>query len=81
LLIWTGVDADQASAHAQVLRAQIPATAPSIDGHPLHCTASFGIAQWQGRCAEPINALLRRADAALYAAKHAGRDQVRVATP
>jgi diguanylate cyclase (GGDEF)-like protein len=38
---------------------------------PLGQTASAGIAQWDGH--EPAEALLARADAALYAAKGAGR--------
>ncbi len=38
---------------------------------PLGQTASAGIAQWDGE--EPAEALLARADAALYAAKGAGR--------
>jgi diguanylate cyclase (GGDEF)-like protein len=37
-------------------------------------TCSGGVAQWSG--AETPDALLRRADAALYAAKRAGRDRV-----
>jgi diguanylate cyclase (GGDEF)-like protein len=37
-------------------------------------TASIGVASWDGQ--EPVVDLMRRADAALYAAKAAGRDQV-----
>lgn len=43
---------------------------------PVRVTASFGVAQ--SRPGEGLNALLRRADEALYASKRAGRDQVRV---
>ncbi|HWL80040.1 MAG TPA: diguanylate cyclase [Roseomonas sp.] len=52
---------------------RLPAGAPA-----KHLSASFGLAlarAGEGR----LEDLLRRADAALYAAKHAGRDQVRVA--
>jgi diguanylate cyclase (GGDEF)-like protein len=43
------------------------------------CTASFGVAQRHG--SETYDGLLRRADLALYEAKNAGRDCVRVAPP
>lgn len=42
-------------------------------------TASFGVAEWLPD--ESIADLFARADAALYAAKNAGRDRVRVAAP
>jgi GGDEF domain-containing protein len=41
---------------------------------PLGQSFSAGLAVWDGD--EPSDALLARADAALYAAKDAGRDQV-----
>lgn len=43
------------------------------------CTATFGVAQRYG--SETYDELLRRADLALYEAKNAGRDCVRVAPP
>lgn len=50
-----------------------------IDPLPLshRCTASFGVAELQPL--ESFRDMMRRADAALYEAKKAGRDQVRIA--
>jgi diguanylate cyclase (GGDEF)-like protein len=77
LLIWTGIDLAQAEQQAQCLRESVQAELPGGNGESFRCTASFGLACWQP--GEAIDALLRRADAAVYAAKHAGRNQVRVA--
>ena len=44
---------------------------------PGETTASAGVALWDGR--EPAAQLIRRADAALYEAKRAGRDATRLA--
>lgn len=42
-------------------------------------TASVGVARWDGK--ETADALLARADAALYVAKRSGRDRVELAAP
>jgi diguanylate cyclase (GGDEF)-like protein len=42
-------------------------------------TASIGVAEWQGP-QDSLDALLGRADGALYSAKHAGRDRAVVAS-
>lgn len=77
LLIWPQTGLTLAVEHAQALRTALPARAPMFDGCVLRMTASFGLAQ--RRDGESISQLLRRADAALYAAKDAGRDRVMVA--
>lgn len=67
-----------AAAHvAQRLRQLLeqPATQPSA---PIAYTVSVGVATLADH--EPFAALLGRADAALYQAKHAGRNQVQVAS-
>jgi diguanylate cyclase (GGDEF)-like protein/PAS domain S-box-containing protein len=46
---------------------------------PAGLTCSVGVAQWDGE--ESRDALLQRADRALYAAKHAGRDRTLAAGP
>jgi diguanylate cyclase (GGDEF)-like protein len=42
-------------------------------------TCSLGVARWDGR--EDVNALIARADRALYAAKEAGRDRIHADVP
>jgi len=56
-----------------IRHAQVPIeTAPE----PVTVTISLGVAQYQGGD-ETLHSLLRRADQALYDAKHSGRDRVR----
>jgi two-component system cell cycle response regulator len=62
---------DSARRVAESLRRQVSA---AVTGRGGPVTASFGVTQWDGR--EAPQALLARADAALYAAKHGGRDRV-----
>jgi two-component system cell cycle response regulator len=50
----------------------------TFEGKKVRVTASFGIAGFHGKDAPEFSALLRRADKALYAAKHAGRNQVKM---
>jgi diguanylate cyclase (GGDEF)-like protein len=61
---------------------KIRVAAPEIDGatEPITITASVGVAMYPASGTE-LDELIRAADAALYAAKHAGRDQVRLAGP
>jgi diguanylate cyclase (GGDEF)-like protein len=75
-LLLSGADADDALAVAERLRTAFRAIAvPGLD-RPV--TASFGIATCPEDAVE-AGALLAAADAAAYAAKHAGRDRVHVA--
>jgi diguanylate cyclase (GGDEF)-like protein len=46
-------------------------------GAPVHVTVSIGVASWSNG-AEGLDELVGRADAALYAAKRAGKDRVEV---
>jgi diguanylate cyclase (GGDEF)-like protein len=43
-------------------------------GHPLDCRMSMGATAWRGET-DSLDAMLSRADAALYRAKAAGRNQ------
>ncbi len=46
-----------------------------VEGGAQRCTLSGGVAEWRGPDEEP-HSLLRRADEAMYDAKHAGRDRI-----
>jgi len=71
--------ADEALAAAERLRAAIAAQTYLHEGLPFTVTISCGIAQYQPGESN-IESTIRRADAALYAAKHAGRNRT-VAAP
>ena len=68
-LVAPGCSAEEALALVDRLRAAVPGDE----------TCSAGVALWDG--AESPTELLTRADAALYAAKLAGRNQTKLATP
>jgi diguanylate cyclase (GGDEF)-like protein len=68
---------DAARALAERVRAAIEARAfRTAKGEPLRVTASFGVAAFGAATAAP-EPLIAAADAALYEAKHAGRNRVR----
>ncbi len=67
---------DAARAIAERLRARLAEPAVSYDGHELRFTVSIGVAEL--RSGETLEALSARADAALYDAKHRGRNRVEV---
>lgn len=63
---------------AERLRSRIMAQHFEVDGHAFHVTISCGVAQYQLADAH-IENTIRRADRALYQAKHQGRNQVALA--
>jgi len=69
--------ADLTSAHvaAERLRAALEAQPAATDAGPVPCTVSIGIATMDESTAS-VDALLKRADEALYAAKGGGRNRV-----
>jgi diguanylate cyclase (GGDEF)-like protein len=72
----TGID--EAATISEKLRASVERTAaPTADGASVAVTISVGIAGGRGRILA-ADALLRSADAAMYAAKALGRNQVSV---
>ncbi len=55
---------------------QVADCALSVSGAPVVVTVSMGVAS--GSSLEDLEAMLRAADAALYTAKHHGRNRVEV---
>jgi diguanylate cyclase (GGDEF)-like protein len=62
------------AAFAERMRHTIAALDLAASGKPIRITTSFGVAEWEQ--GETIDALLKRADIALYQAKVAGRNRV-----
>lgn len=75
LVLLPGVDSADARARLEGMRRRIAALAPDLRMQGLQLTASIGLATRLAADTEPV-ALLRRADDAMYRAKHAGRNQV-----
>jgi diguanylate cyclase (GGDEF)-like protein len=75
LVILPGTPSTGAEALAERLRRATAAVA--VPGLVVPVSASFGVAAWAAE--EPLEAAFRRADAALYRAKAAGRDRVELA--
>ena len=72
-----GADAPAARAAAERLRHYVGGTPIVLDGQALSVTASVGVAEL--RPGESLRDVFKRADAALYRAKHAGRNRVMAA--
>jgi diguanylate cyclase (GGDEF)-like protein len=75
LLPETSVDA--ASAIAERTRMAVAAAVVQMPAEAAGMTVSIGVAQWRLDGPDTLEALLARADKALYEAKRAGRNQVR----
>jgi diguanylate cyclase (GGDEF)-like protein len=79
LVAVTTTDDDGVAHLAERLRCAVERLrVPGEDGEPIPVTASVGAARWEGP-ADRLDALIGRADAALYAAKEAGRNRVVIA--
>ena len=66
---------------AERIRRALEASETLFEGKKLKFTSSIGVASAQAEGVEPVAALAARADEALYAAKHAGRNRVVSAPP
>jgi diguanylate cyclase (GGDEF)-like protein len=73
VLLLVGTDARTAFAIADTLRTAVQRHGHTIHGHPVDLTVSVGIAEHVP--GESADALLQRADAALYRAKAEGRNR------
>jgi two-component system, cell cycle response regulator len=77
-IVLEGSSLDAATLYAEELRDKLAALSFEAEGQTFSVTASFGVAERTGQ--ESIDLLLKRADAALYQAKRAGRNRVVAAT-
>ncbi len=76
VLLLPETDIAAAGAVADTLRRQVAAAPADLpDGATLAITASFGVSTLSGE-GDEVTDMLRRADEALYEAKHSGRDRV-----
>jgi diguanylate cyclase (GGDEF)-like protein len=74
VLVLPGVSKLEGRTLAETARRHL---AQHLFGRAGRLTASFGVAEWVG--GDDLEAVMRRADSALYAAKRQGRNRVRVA--
>ncbi|MBL4785668.1 MAG: diguanylate cyclase [Cohaesibacteraceae bacterium] len=73
-IILEGIDEIQASVLANLLRLKLESTLIDAGKQKIKLTSSFGVAQFSGE--DTIDALLKKADLALYHAKDTGRNKV-----
>jgi diguanylate cyclase (GGDEF)-like protein len=78
LLVITHVEADSIQRTVERFREKLAEQDFQIGDTKVTITASFGIAGFHGKEILDFNTLVRRADKALYAAKRAGRNLVRI---
>jgi two-component system, cell cycle response regulator len=76
LVLLPDTDSDGARTVAEGIRQTVAAATPHAGGRRIKATVSVGWVTWHG---EDRDGLLQRADAALYAAKAAGRDRIAAA--
>jgi two-component system, cell cycle response regulator len=77
ILIMPSTSAREARTSADRIRKMVAAEPLDAEGMPIPQTVSIGVATWDG--VESPESLERRADHAMYGAKHAGRNRVMVA--
>jgi hemerythrin len=78
LVICPNTNTQQASVGAERLRAAVESHVIRTPATEIHTTVSIGVAERMASM-ESLDALLKAADEAVYVAKSAGRNQVKVA--
>lgn len=78
LVLLPAVALEEASAIAERVRQAIASAEFQADANRIKVTVSLGVAEWDG--SESLQRLISRVDVAMYEAKHAGRNCVRVAS-
>jgi two-component system cell cycle response regulator len=78
LLVITHVEADAIIKTVERFREKLAEKRFELGNEKVTITASFGIAGFSGKEILDFTTLVRRADKALYAAKHAGRNLIRI---
>ena len=76
-VVLSGVDSGQALAVAERIRRQVALA----ESGQHRVTVSIGVAQYRPSGGDDAEQLLSRADQALYAAKHGGRNRVQASRP
>ena len=75
VLLLADTTGEQAAARAEAMRRRLEATPFEIDGLDLRVTISIGVSEADAET-ESIADMMKRADQALYQAKHSGRNRV-----
>jgi diguanylate cyclase (GGDEF)-like protein len=78
LIVLPGCDSQSALSLAERLRQCVAANRIDAEGTEVPITLSLGVAVSSGEANADAVELLRAADAALYDAKHAGRNRIRL---
>jgi two-component system cell cycle response regulator len=81
VIVMTHVEPEHIQATIEPLRDELAMHVFAFEDKNVSITASFGIAGFRGVEAPTFNMLVQQADKALYEAKHAGGNQVRIAFP
>ena len=76
LMVLTHIDKEQVRIGIERVRSYFEKEEFKFGADVIRVTASFGVAGFRGSQAPEFNTLLARADAALYSAKHKGRNRI-----
>lgn len=76
MVLLKNTNVEQARSASEYVLKSIREMRFAVRDQMLACTVSIGVAEWDGAGEESFKEMLRRADQALYEAKHRGRNQV-----